>query len=749
MHQDEPNPPGARRRQHKRQHLAPAVNEVVTTDPVPIQTVEVSCGPKGVTTDSGSHDDSHPLHEALAGLEARLLKERYRIGNEIGRGGMGVVFAGWDTQLERPVAIKVLAVSPRRPAQTQRFLREARIASRLNHPGIMAVHEFGMSGDGLAFIVMRLLDGQTLKALLASCQNRSADLPRFLTIFLQACQAVNFAHDQGVIHRDLKPDNIMVGNYGAVTVIDWGLAKILSDLDRQADTTAHDETPDRDPFAEQIPLTTELHTVCGAIFGTSCYLPPEQARGDKGLIDRRSDVFALGAILCEILTGFPPFTSGSAASNWTQSAQGCLDSALERLDASGGPPPIITLAKRCLAAAPQDRPCSAQALVEDVTGYLEAGQRRAEQQLVQFFDLSVDLFCIAGLNGYFSRVNENFPRLLGYPTAELLSRQFFDFVHPEDLQTTVAEVERLGRGEPTIQFLNRYRHADGHYLWLEWTARAIPQEGLIYAVARDVTERVSATAARVQLEHERFRLAEIVDSTDDAIVSKDLNGVVQSWNTGAEKLFGYTAEEMIGRSVTHLIPPEKLAEEDTILRLIRAGKSVDHFETVRIAKDGRRIDISASVSPIHDTQGRVIAAAKIARDIGDRKKLEADLERIRRELTDFIENAVVPLHWVDGSGIILWANQAELDFLGYSRDEYIGVPITRFHADPPVIADILCRLGSGECLTGYEARLRAKDGSIKHVAIHSSVYTDEGRFVHTRCFTIDITAQKQLLAARG
>ena len=728
MHQDEPNPPGARRRQHKRQPIAPAVNEVVTTDPLPIQTVEVSCGPKGVTTDSGDHDDSRPLHEALAGLEARLLKERYRIGSEIGRGGMGVVFAGWDTQLERPVAIKVLAVSPRRPAQTQRFLREARIASRLNHPGIMAVHEFGMSGDGLAFIVMRLLDGQTLKALLASCQNRSAELPRFLTIFLQACQAVTFAHDQGVIHRDLKPDNIMVGNYGAVTVIDWGLAKILSDLDRQANT--------------------ELHTVCGAIVGTSCYLPPEQARGDKELIDRRSDVFALGAILCEILTGLPPFTSGSAASNWTQSAQGCLDSALERLDASGGPPPIITLAKRCLAAAPQDRPCSAQTLVEDVTAYLEAGQRRAEQQLVQFFDLSVDLFCIAGLNGYFSRVNENFPRLLGYPTAELLSRQFFDFVHPEDLQTTVAEVERLGRGEPTIQFLNRYRHADGHYLWLEWTARAIPQEGLIYAVARDVTERVSATETRVRLEQERFRLAEIVDSTDDAIVSKDLNGVVQSWNKGAEKLFGYSAEEMVGRSVTHLIPPEKLAEEETILSLMRAGKSVDHFETVRIAKDGRRIDISASVAPIHDTQGRVIAAAKIARDIGDRKKLEADLERTRRELTDFIENAVVPLHWVDSSGIILWANQAELNFLGYSREEYIGAPITRFHADPPVIADILCRLGSGECLTGYEARLRAKDGSIKHVAIHSSVYTEQGRFVHTRCFTIDISAQKQLVAVR-
>jgi len=312
------------------------VHEAVTSDPLPIQTVEVACRPQGVTTDSGSHDDSHPLHESLAGLEARMLKDRYRIGSEIGRGGMGVVFAGWDTQLERPVAIKVLAVNSRRPAQTQRFLREARIASRLNHPGIMAVHEFGMSGNGLAFIVMRLLDGQTLKALLTSCQDRSAELPRFLTIFLQACQAVTFAHDQGVIHRDLKPDHIMVGNYGAVTVIDWGLAKILSALDQQAATAARDETPESDPFEAQIPLTAELNTLCGAIVGTSCYLPPEQARGDKELIDRRSDVFALGAILCEILTGLPPFTSGSAASNWTQSAQGCLDSALERLDARGG-----------------------------------------------------------------------------------------------------------------------------------------------------------------------------------------------------------------------------------------------------------------------------------------------------------------------------------------------------------------------------------------------------------------------------
>jgi serine/threonine-protein kinase len=723
------------------------VTEAVTTELPSGNVFDIVCGPESATpeTVSDDHDDAHLSKHILASLENRILEDRYQIGRELGRGGMGVVFAGWDTQLEREVAIKVLAISPQRLARTQRFLREARIASRLNHPGIMAIHEFGVCGDRLAFIVMRLLEGQTLRALLASCQDRLLELPQLLTVFLQTCQAVAFAHDQGVIHRDIKPDNIMVGHYGVVTVMDWGLAKTLPNLYQQGDSAVSDDSHEWPPADARSSPSTELQTDCGTIFGTSSYLPPEQARGDTGLVDKRSDVFALGAILCEILTGLPPFTTGSALSNWVQSAKGCLDSALERLDASRGPPPIINLAKRCLAAAPQDRPFSAQALVDEVTAYLEDGQRRAEQQLVQFFDLSVDLFCIAGRNGYFSRVNENFPRLLGYPATELLSRKFLEFVHPEDINATVAEVERLGRGEPTIQFLNRYRHADGNYLWLEWTARSVPHEGLIYAVARDVTERMSADEARAHLERERFRLAEIVDSADDAIVSKDLSGVVLSWNRGAEKLFGYTADEMVGKSVTKLIPPEKLREEEAILALLRAGKRVDHFETVRITKDGRRIDISASVSPIHDAHGQFIAAAKIARDIGDRKTLEADLERSRKELADFTENAVLPLHWVDGNGTILWANQAELDFLGYSREEYIGAPITRFHADPPIIADILRRLTSGECLNGYEARLRAKDGSIKQVAIHSNVYTEHGRFLHTRCFTIDNSAQKQLL----
>ena len=121
------------------------------------------------------------------------------------------------------------------------------------------------------------------------------------------------------------------------------------------------------------------------------------------------------------------------------------------------------------------------------------------------------------------------------------------------------------------------------------------------------------------------RLAAIIDSSDDAIVSKDLNGIITSWNKGAERLFGYPAEETIGRSIRMLVPLDRQDEEDEVLRRIRIGERVDHFETVRRRKDGTFVDISLTVSPIHDATGRVVGASKIARDITDRKVAEATL----------------------------------------------------------------------------------------------------------------------------
>jgi PAS domain S-box-containing protein len=243
-----------------------------------------------------------------------------------------------------------------------------------------------------------------------------------------------------------------------------------------------------------------------------------------------------------------------------------------------------------------------------------------------------------------------------------------------------------------------------------------------------------------------YWLSAIIESADDAIISKTLDGVITSWNKGAERIFGYTAEEAVGKPVVMLIPEDHQDEEPAILSRLRRGERVEHYETVRVRKDGTPVDISLTVSPIRGPDGIIIGASKIARDISDRKRIEEALRSREEELTDFIENSAVGLHWVGADGTILWANQAELDLLGYSRDEYIGHHIAEFHADREAIDDILERLTHDETMHDYEARLRCKDGSIRHVIISSNVRRRDGEFIHTRCFTHDVTDRKRFEA---
>ena len=165
--------------------------------------------------------------------------------------------------------------------------------------------------------------------------------------------------------------------------------------------------------------------------------------------------------------------------------------------------------------------------------------------------------------------------------------------------------------------------------------------------------------------------------------------------------------------------------------------------TVLIARDGTERPIDDSAAPIRDDAGATIGAVLVFRDVTERRQAEEALRRKEAELRDFIENATVGLHWVGPDGIILWANKAELDLLGYTREEYLGRHIAEFHVDRPVIDDILRRLLNREELHGYEARLRCKDGSIKHVLINSSGLWEGERFLHTRCFTHDITDRKR------
>jgi serine/threonine-protein kinase len=308
---------------------------------------------------------------------------RIQLQGEIARGGMGAVLKGRDTDLGREIAVKVLLETHQGKTElVQRFVEEAQISGQLQHPGIAPVFELGQFADRRPYFTMKLVKGKTLSALLAArAAPEAEELPRLLVIFGQVCQTLAYAHARGVIHRDLKPSNIMVGAYGEVQVMDWGLAKVLPQGgvagEEQARTRA-EASVIRTARSGDEPGSTGSLTQAGSVLGTPAYMAPEQARGDVELVDERADVFGLGAILCEILTGQPPFTGkGAEAQRKAQTAR--LDDACARLDACGAEADLIALARRCLAAEPWDRPRDARQVALAMTAYQESVVERLRQ----------------------------------------------------------------------------------------------------------------------------------------------------------------------------------------------------------------------------------------------------------------------------------------------------------------------------------------------------------------------------------
>ena len=306
-------------------------------------------------------------------LSARA-SERYQILGEIGRGGIGSVLKGRDTDLGRDLAMKVLQSRFADNRQMiQRFIEEAQITGQLQHPGILPVYELGLRADQRPFFTMKLVKGRTLADLLADRGDAKSDRSRLISIFEHVCQTMAYAHARGVIHRDLKPANIMVGAYGEVQTVDWGLAKIL----KRAGSNENQDQSASDTVIETARSTRPgSESVAGAVMGTPAYMPPEQANGEIGSLDERSDVFALGAILFEILTG--RLLYGGSASEALRRAQACdTAEAMEQLQDSDAEPELIDLARRCLACGTQDRPRSAQVVSTAVTAHLSSIEERA------------------------------------------------------------------------------------------------------------------------------------------------------------------------------------------------------------------------------------------------------------------------------------------------------------------------------------------------------------------------------------
>jgi serine/threonine-protein kinase len=310
--------------------------------------------------------------------------DRYQLQGEIARGGMGAVLRGRDVDLGRDLAVKVLLEKhAHRPEVARRFIEEAQIGGQLQHPGVVPVYDIGRFGQR-PFFTMKLVKGKTLAALLGERTEVTADRPRFLGIALQVAQTLAYAHAKGVIHRDLKPANIMVGAFGEVQVMDWGLAKVLAeggvaDEERQSRERERAENVTQIRTARSSGSGVGTDTEAGSLLGTPAYMPPEQANGDVANLDRRADVFGLGAILCEILTGKPPYVGRSTEEVRRKACNGDLADATARLDACGTDAELVALTKTCLAAEAIDRPKDAQAVADGLAGYLNGVQERLHQ----------------------------------------------------------------------------------------------------------------------------------------------------------------------------------------------------------------------------------------------------------------------------------------------------------------------------------------------------------------------------------
>lgn len=328
--------------------------------------------------DSGPEADLEPLIRCAPPSQAddRQTIGRHEIVGEIARGGVGIVFKGRDRSLGRDVAVKTLRPDHAHSrAMMQRFVDEAQIAGQLQHPGVLPVYELGLGPNGKPFFSMKLVRGQTLASLMATRPDVLTERQRFLGIFAQVCQTMAYVHAKGVIHRDLKPSNIMVGSFGEVHIVDWGLAKVIARRDDSDSDAA--ESIIETARSQQGDMSME-----GTVAGTPAYMPPEQARGETGVIDRRSDVFSLGAILLELLTGRPPY-SGSRSDVLRQAREGQTADALRRLDALVVDADLAAIARDCLQVAAVARPADAAIVAGRISAFLESLDRRARESEVE------------------------------------------------------------------------------------------------------------------------------------------------------------------------------------------------------------------------------------------------------------------------------------------------------------------------------------------------------------------------------
>jgi PAS domain S-box-containing protein len=378
---------------------------------------------------------------------------------------------------------------------------------------------------------------------------------------------------------------------------------------------------------------------------------------------------------------------------------------------------------------------------------LEQALRESEQLYRSTFELAALGVAQVSPSGRFLRVNDKLAEITAYSKDELLMMTFQEITHPEDVGQDVSQGEQVKSGAlDTYSMEKRYIRKDGSIIWVNLTVSGARNESGYLKHFISVAEDISA---RREAEEARYRLAAIVESSEDAIVSKDLNGIIASWNAGAQRIFGFSPEEAIGRPITIIIPPELRDEEKQIIRRLRNGERIEHFETVRMTKSGERLNISLTVSPVRDSRGRIIGASKIARDVTERKRIEEALRQRESQLRAAFSQTYSFLILLTPDGTITEANRAAIEASGHKREELIGRKFWEFWwaalpDEVAIVKDSVAKAARGE-LVREECYFCLPDGTRRfaHRTLNP-VFDDGGKLVMIVGTGIDITEQQEL-----
>jgi PAS domain S-box-containing protein len=338
-------------------------------------------------------------------------------------------------------------------------------------------------------------------------------------------------------------------------------------------------------------------------------------------------------------------------------------------------------------------------------------------------------------------VNPAFCSMLGFNEDELRSKHCVDFSPFEDAQKDWALFQQLRAGSiDQYQMEKRYFRRDGSLVWGRLSVSLLKNNSspLVIAMVEDITEKKAAEEAL-------FRHVAIVESSQDAIISKNLDAVIVSWNAVAERMFGYTEAEAVGQPITILIPPELRNEENTILERLRAGERIKRYETIRVTKTGKYVDVSLTISPIKDLSGKLVGFSKIAHDITERKRAEEALRQSEMRYRKIVETTNEGVWLLDSTLHNSYVNRQMAEMLGYEPREMLGRSVFDFYFPEDVERkkQVLARRQQG-LREQIEERLRRKDGSELWVRLAATpVFKDNGEFDGALAMVCDITERKR------